>query len=67
MKTNYLTVNNDGYGMNRCIIFNVGQFPENDTVSVKINGLKNSVFAQGHFTLQHQSHFALQFCSQAVL
>ena len=40
MKTNYLTVNNDGYGMNRCIIFNVGQFPENDTVSVKINGLK---------------------------
>ncbi|RHO49495.1 CAP domain-containing protein [Clostridium sp. AM09-51] len=40
MKTNYLTVNNDGYGMNRCIIFNVGQFPENDTVSVNINGLK---------------------------
>ncbi|MDY2781858.1 MAG: CAP domain-containing protein [Candidatus Pseudoruminococcus sp.] len=42
MKTNYLTVNNDGYGMNRCIIFNVGQFPENDTVSVKINGLKRN-------------------------
>lgn len=42
MKTNYLTVNNDGYGMNRCIIFNVGQFPENDIVSVKINGLKKN-------------------------
>lgn len=42
MKTNYLTVNNDGYGMNRCIIFNVGQFPENDTVSVKISGLKKN-------------------------
>lgn len=52
MKTNYLTVNNDGYGMNRCIIFNVGQFPENDTVSVNINGLKRMVF-------QHQSHMML--------
>ena len=42
MKTNYLAVNNDWYGMNKCIIFNVGQFPENDTVSVKINGLKKN-------------------------
>ena len=42
MQTNYLTVNNDNYGMNKCIIFNVGQFPENDTVSVKISGLKKN-------------------------
>lgn len=38
----YLTVNNDGYGMPKCIIFNVGLFPENDIVTVKINGTTRS-------------------------
>ena len=38
----YLTVNNAGYGMSKCIIFNVGTFTEGDTVSVNISGLKTS-------------------------
>lgn len=35
----YLTVENSGYGMRKCIIFNVGMFPVNDSVSVTINGV----------------------------
>lgn len=40
----YLTVNNSNYGGKKCIIFNVGMFSQNDTVTVKINGIyKNGV------------------------
>ena len=40
---NYLNVNNDNYGTQKCIIFNVGEmFPENDTVSVTISGITKS-------------------------
>lgn len=40
----YLTISNDNYGMPKCIIFNVGVFPENDQVTVTINGItKNNV------------------------
>lgn len=38
----YLTVENSYYGDPKCIIFNVGMFPENDSVSVKINGITKS-------------------------
>ncbi len=39
----YLNVNNDNYGTQKCIIFNVGEiFPENDTVSVTISGITKS-------------------------
>ena len=40
----FLTVNNLNYGGRKCIIFNVGMFSQNDTVTVKINGIyKNGV------------------------
>lgn len=35
----YLTVSNEYYGDPKCIIFNVGIFPDEDTVSVKITGI----------------------------
>ena len=39
----YMNVNNDNYGTQKCIIFNVGEiFPENDTVSVTISGISKS-------------------------
>ncbi len=40
---NYLNVNNDNYGSQKCIIFNVGEmFPEDDKVTVTINGTTKS-------------------------
>ena len=41
-KTNYLNVDNNWYGNPKCIIFNVGAFPESDKISVKINGITKS-------------------------
>ena len=39
----YLSVNNEGYGIDKCIIFYPGvQFPEDDTVTVKISGITKS-------------------------
>ena len=39
----YLSVNNDGYGIDKCIIFYPGvQFPKDDTVTVKISGITKS-------------------------
>ena len=39
----YLSVNNEGYGLDKCIIFYPGvQFPEDDTVTVKITGITKS-------------------------
>lgn len=35
----YLTVSNEYYADPKCIIFNVGIFPDNDTVSVNITGI----------------------------
>ena len=37
--SNYLNVENSNYGMSKCIIFNVGKFANNDTVTVTINGI----------------------------
>ena len=48
----YLTVNNSNYGGRKCIIFNVGMFSQNDTVTVKINGIyKNGVSAPISYTV----------------
>lgn len=48
----YLTVNNSNYGGKKCIIFNVGMFSQNDTVTVKINGItKNGVSAPISYTV----------------
>lgn len=48
----YLTVENSYYGDPKCIIFNVGMFPENDTVSVKINGTtKNGAASPIEYTV----------------
>ena len=42
--SNYLNVDNGGYGMKKCIIFNVGAFEENDVVTVTVKGIyKNGV------------------------
>lgn len=38
----YLNVENSGYGINKCIIFNVGMFSAGDTVTVTINGITKS-------------------------
>ena len=35
----YLNVDNNGYGMKKCIIFRVGDIPDDDTLRVKINGI----------------------------
>ncbi len=52
--SSYLTVNNSGYGMPKCIIFNVGQLPENDTVTVTINGItKNGVETPITYTVNY--------------
>ncbi|MDO4945624.1 MAG: dockerin type I domain-containing protein [Ruminococcus sp.] len=54
MFSNYLTVNNSGYGMSKCIIFNVGQLPENDTVTVTIKGItKNGVETPINYTVNY--------------
>lgn len=37
--TQYLNVNNEYYADPKCIIFNVGMFPEDDRVSVNITGI----------------------------
>lgn len=51
----YLNVNNDNYGTQKCIIFNVGEiFPENDTVSVTISGITKSGSSS---TLSYQVRF----------
>lgn len=54
MRSNYLTVNTNGYGMNKCIIFNVGQLPENDTVTVTVKGItKNGKDAPITYTVNY--------------
>lgn len=54
MKSNYLTVNTTNYGMQNCIIFNVGLFPENDTVTVSVNGItKNGVESPINYTVNY--------------
>lgn len=58
----YLTVENSYYGDPKCIIFNVGMFPENDCVFVKINGTAKSGAASpieytvNFFSLESSAH-----------
>lgn len=48
----YLNVENSYYGLPKCIIFNVGMFPVNDTVTVTINGItKNGISAPITYTV----------------
>lgn len=51
---NYLNVENSGYGMSKCIIFNVGDLPEDDTVSVTVKGIyKNGVEKPISYTVNY--------------
>lgn len=48
----YLNVENSGYGVPKCIIFNVGMFSAGDTVTVTINGItKGGVSAPITYTV----------------
>ncbi len=49
----YLTVDNAYYGQPKCIIFDVGTFPENDTVTVTVGGItKDDVEAPLTYTVR---------------
>lgn len=52
--TNYMTVDTSNIGMPKCIIFNVGRLPENDTVTVTVNGItKNGKDAPITYTVNY--------------
>jgi len=65
--TNYLNVNNGGYGMPKCIIFNVGVLPEDDSVTVTVKGItqkgveKPITYTVNYFNLIDDSKYSVGF------